>query len=68
MENEYFDILNENGEKTGKVKERNKVHKDGDWHREVYIWVINKNNEILKEVLSELCAKVTFCAKRSRSN
>ena len=47
MKNEYFDVLNENGEKTGKVKERNKVHKDGDWHREVYIWVINKNNEIL---------------------
>lgn len=30
---EYFDLLDENGSKTGKIKLREWVHKDGDWHR-----------------------------------
>ncbi|KAL3140751.1 hypothetical protein ABBQ32_005304 [Trebouxia sp. C0010 RCD-2024] len=36
---EYFDVLNEIGAKTGIVKARNHVHRDGDWHRAVHIWV-----------------------------
>ncbi len=44
---EKFDILDENGNKTGEVKERSLVHKDGDWHRAVHIWIINKKGEIL---------------------
>lgn len=47
LNNEYFDILDENGNKTGKIKLRNNVHKDGDWHKAVHIWIINQNNEIL---------------------
>lgn len=40
---EYFDILDENGNKTGKTKLREEVHRDGDWHRVAHIWVINRN-------------------------
>lgn len=47
MQDEYFDILDENGHKTGKIKSRISVHKDGDWHRAEHIWIINNNNEIL---------------------
>lgn len=47
MNNEYFDILDDNGNKTGKTKLRSKVHKDGDWHRSVHIWIINYNGDIL---------------------
>lgn len=44
---EYFDILDENGKKTGKTKLRKEVHKDGDWHKAVHVWIINDQNEIL---------------------
>mmetsp|Transcript_12264 Transcript_12264/g.18807 ORF Transcript_12264/g.18807 Transcript_12264/m.18807 type:complete len:282 (-) Transcript_12264:338-1183(-) len=31
--------------KTGEAKPRSLVHKDGDWHRSVHIWVIEKGNK-----------------------
>lgn len=53
MTKEYFDILDEKGNKTGKTKLRSDVHRDGDWHRAVHIWIINNNGEIL---LQRRCA------------
>lgn len=53
MEKEYFDLLDENGNKIGKTKLRSEVHRDGDWHRGVHIWIINSNREIL---LQRRCA------------
>lgn len=50
---EYFDVLDENGNKTGKTKLRSAVHRDGDWHKSVHIWIINENGEIL---LQRRCA------------
>lgn len=44
---EYFDVLNEKGEKTGITKAREEVHRDGDWHRTVHIWVFNEHGDIL---------------------
>ena len=44
---EYFDVLDELGNKTGEIKEREQVHKDGNWHRAVHIWIINDLCEIL---------------------
>jgi len=44
---EYLDILDEEGNKTGKTKLRSEVHRDGDWHRSVHIWIINTKNELL---------------------
>jgi len=44
---EFFDILDENGNKTGKIKARTEVHKDGDWHKAVHIWIVNDKDEIL---------------------
>ncbi len=44
---ELFDVLDENGRKTGIVKARSQVHRDGDWHRAVNIWVVNDRNEVL---------------------
>lgn len=37
--NEYFDVVTARGESTGIVKRRADVHRDGDWHRAVHIWV-----------------------------
>ena len=36
---ELFDILTESGEKTGITKQRRDVHRDGDWHGSVHIWI-----------------------------
>ena len=53
MEKEYFDILDDNGNLTGRTKLRNEVHRDGDWHKAVHIWIINNNGDIL---LQRRCA------------
>lgn len=50
---EYSDILDENGNKTGKTKLRSEVHRDGDWHKAVHIWIINNNGDVL---LQRRCA------------
>jgi len=44
---EYFDVLDENGIKTGAIKPREEVHRDGDWHRAVYVWILNSKKELL---------------------
>ena len=44
---EYFDVLNEKGEKTGETKLRSEVHKDGDWHASVHVWILNSKGELL---------------------
>lgn len=53
MVKEYFDLLDENGNKTGNIKLRSEVHRDGDWHKAVHIWIINDEGEIL---LQRRCA------------
>ncbi len=53
MSKEYFDILDENGNKTGEIKLRSEVHKDGNWHKAIHIWIINDSGDIL---LQRRCA------------
>lgn len=36
---ELFDVVNEDGTPTGIVKRRADVHRDGDWHRAIHVWV-----------------------------
>ncbi len=36
---ELFDVYRADGEPTGRVKARGDVHRDGDWHRAVHVWV-----------------------------
>ncbi len=37
--NELFDVLRADGSATGQVKARHAVHRDGDWHRSLHVWV-----------------------------
>jgi len=53
MKKEFFDVLDENGNKTSKTKLRSEVHRDGDWHKVVHIWIINNNGDVL---LQRRCA------------
>jgi isopentenyldiphosphate isomerase len=41
---ELFDDLRADGKPTGQVKRRADVHRDGDWHRSVHVWVAGIEN------------------------
>jgi isopentenyldiphosphate isomerase len=36
---EPFDVITADGTPTGRVKSRAAVHRDGDWHRAIHVWV-----------------------------
>lgn len=36
---ELFDIVLSDGTRTGRSKPRSAVHRDGDWHRSIHVWV-----------------------------
>lgn len=43
--NELFDIVGVDGVPTGRTKPRAEVHRDGDWHRAVHVWVAGRDEE-----------------------
>lgn len=51
--NEFLDVLNELGEFTGKIASRDECHTKGYWHRAVYAFIIDKNNNILLQKRSK---------------
>ncbi|MEK7187714.1 MAG: NUDIX domain-containing protein [Patescibacteria group bacterium] len=44
---EYVDVLDEAGNLTGQKKLKSEVHRDGDWHRSIHLWIINSKRELL---------------------
>jgi len=44
---ELIDVYNENNKATGEKVERDEVHKNGLWHREAVVIVVNEKNQIL---------------------
>lgn len=44
---EFFDVLNEKGNFTGKTESREKCHKEGLWHKAVVVFIINSKNQVL---------------------
>jgi isopentenyldiphosphate isomerase len=38
---ELFDVVDVRGNPTGEVKRRADVHRDGDWHRAIHIWIVS---------------------------
>ena len=42
---EYFDVLSEKGEYTGKIESRKDCHKLGLWHRAVVVFIISLDNQ-----------------------
>lgn len=44
---EQIDVLDEKGNKTGKVVSKTEVHKSGLWHRTVHVWFLNSKNQLL---------------------
>lgn len=46
---ELIDVLDSKGNKTGIIKKKSDIKKDGDYHRAIAVLVINNNNEILMQ-------------------
>ncbi|KAI4355865.1 hypothetical protein L6164_004596 [Bauhinia variegata] len=44
---EHFDVLTKTGQKTGKSKPRGDVHRDGDYHRAVHVWIFAESTQEL---------------------
>lgn len=42
--NEYFDVLNSNGEYTNEVTSREECHKKGLYHKAVVVFILNEDN------------------------
>lgn len=41
-DDELFDVLSESGERTETQKRRGDIHRDGDWHASVHIWIARR--------------------------
>lgn len=50
---EYFDVLNENGEYTGKIETREKCHREGLVHKAVAVFIINSKKQVLLQKRSK---------------
>ncbi|MFC1721446.1 NUDIX domain-containing protein [Patescibacteria group bacterium] len=44
---EKFDIIDKEGNKTGEYIPRERVHREGLWHKSVHVWIINDKDELL---------------------
>ncbi|XP_062112889.1 nudix hydrolase 3 [Humulus lupulus] len=45
VQEEHFDVLTRTGQKTGLSKPRGEVHRDGDYHRAVHVWIWAENTQ-----------------------
>ncbi|MBD3264625.1 MAG: NUDIX domain-containing protein, partial [Candidatus Omnitrophica bacterium] len=46
LQEEYFQLIDEQGNLTGRVKPRALVHYDGDLHRDVRVFIVNEDGEV----------------------
>jgi isopentenyldiphosphate isomerase len=44
---EQFDLYDAQGLPTGERKSRSQVHRDGDWHRSIHLWVIRGDGSLV---------------------
>lgn len=44
---EYFDVLDENGNKTGRIKTKEQIIKDRNFYRIVNLWIVNPKTKLI---------------------
>lgn len=54
MAEEYLEVCKADGTPSGVKKLRKAIHKDGDWHRVVHVWLVNPHGELLIQKRSML--------------
>lgn len=47
VKGEYLDVLAKDGRPTGERKLRDEVHRDGDWHRALHVWIVKEGRYVL---------------------
>lgn len=47
---DHFEVLDEEGHKTGKLLDRQAVHDQELWHEAVNVWIINSRSEVLLQL------------------
>ncbi|XP_038717609.1 nudix hydrolase 3 isoform X2 [Tripterygium wilfordii] len=47
VQEEHLDVLSQDGQKTGVSKPRGAVHRDGDYHRAVHVWIFAERTQQL---------------------
>lgn len=60
---ELWDVLDENGKKTGRLHERGSPMKSGEYHLAVCVWIMNTKGEFLisKRTHNKLCPNMWEC-------
>jgi isopentenyldiphosphate isomerase len=46
-DDELLDVLDDEGNATGERKQRDAIHRDGDWHRSFHLWVVKDGRNVL---------------------
>ncbi|MBI5060783.1 MAG: NUDIX domain-containing protein [Candidatus Aenigmarchaeota archaeon] len=46
---ELVDITDENSNETGVVKKKSLVHRDGDWHKGIHVWIVKDDKILLQK-------------------
>lgn len=41
---ELFDVVDADGNPTGQIKRRAEIHRDGDWHRALHVWIYGRRD------------------------
>ncbi len=49
---ELIDILTPQGKPTGRIKSKVDIHRDGDWHQAVHLWIRHSNGDWLMQLRS----------------
>jgi len=44
---EKLEVFDKQGQPTGIIKSREEIHRGGNWHRGVHVWILNSNKELL---------------------
>ncbi len=44
---EMIDVLTPEGEPTGVRKPKPDIHRDGEWHRAIHVWIVTPDNRLL---------------------
>jgi len=52
---EYIDIVNELGEPTGKIVDRQTAHKEGLMHRTSHVWILRRKKDKIEVLLQKRC-------------
>jgi isopentenyl-diphosphate delta-isomerase len=54
MDEEMIDVCTPQGQLTGSQKPKSAVHRDGDWHISVHVWILTPHGELLLQRRAEV--------------